>query len=110
MLEPQAPAFPMPSDLRDVFLEIFKNNKYLVVDFNKVDGEKRVMDCSTHPEVLPEYLFESKSVIKRKQAMGVLTVWDLNKKDWRSFKVENVNMITAKNNETGEESVKYIKG
>lgn len=100
----------MSEDLLTQFQALFAQNKYLVVDFNKVDGEHRVMTCSIHPEVLPAALFESLSVQKRKKSQEVLTVWDLNKKAWRAFKVDNVNMLSSKNNITGEETVLYIKG
>jgi hypothetical protein len=108
MLEPQVDQSQNLLPLREKILEIFKTNKYLVVDFTKIDGDHRLMTCTIHPEVLPPYIFESISG-KRKEHIGTISVWDLNKKDWRSFKIDRVNMITSQNTETGEESVLYIK-
>lgn len=108
MSDPQVNQSQNLLELRKKIFEIFQNNKYLVVEFTKKNGEYRSMTCTLHPEVLPAYIFES---IKggRAEPTASFAVWDLNKKDWRAFLIDNVNMITSQNKETGEETVLYLK-
>lgn len=54
------------------------------VTFNKVNGEQRIMDCTLMEGVVPE----TKGT--KKVNPEVINVWDINKRDWRSFKVANV--------------------
>lgn len=84
----------MSEDLLVKFLTLFKQNSILVVDFNKVDGEKRVMTCSLDPSVLP--VKEEKETTKtRKVSHDSLAVYDILKKDWRAFRVASVNSIAV---------------
>lgn len=95
--------------LHQQFQKLFDDNKYLVVDFTKVNGDTRIMTCSLHPDVVPVPVFESLSVKKRHRTMEVMSVWDTNKQDWRAFKLASVNMISSINPETNEEFVLYLK-
>jgi len=70
--------------------------------FKKVDGELRTMRCTLDAKILSEQvptktyatLEESKEAEERsknyKRAPGVLVIWDLEKKSFRSCKVDNV--------------------
>lgn len=99
----------MSEALRSLFQTLFEKHKYIVVDFNKVNGDKRVMTCSLDSSILPEQKVNSLSVQKREQSMNIMSVWDVHKKDWRAFRIDSVNMLSSRNPETGEETVQFIK-
>ena len=56
------------------------------VTFTKVNGETRVMPCTLKEDVIPTV--ESKGTKKPNEA--VVSVWCLDKREWRSFRVDNV--------------------
>jgi hypothetical protein len=59
------------------------------VTFKKVDGELRVMPCTLRSEVLPEKtLSENKRI--REHNTNVISAWSLDRREWRSFRVDNV--------------------
>lgn len=60
----------------------------LEVTFNKLNGEKRVMNCTLDPSYLPEVITESTST--RKVNDEVIAVWDLDNNGWRSFRYDSV--------------------
>ena len=90
------------------FLEIFKSNKVCVVDFDKANGENRVMTCTLDPEILPA-LAVNEDKKSRHYSHSALAVYDVNKKDWRAFKVSSVKKISILDQETGKETVVYTK-
>ena len=70
-------------------METFRNDVLTILEgnicsiqFNKKDGQERTMTCT----LLPKYLPEVKSA---RHSPDTLTVWDLDKKAWRSFRLEN---------------------
>jgi len=54
------------------------------VTFKKIDGDMRKMLCTLQEDVIP------KITGKKKENKDVLAVWDLGKKDWRSFRIDSV--------------------
>ena len=58
------------------------------ITFTKVNGEERVMDCSLQEHIVPATKYTD-----RKQNEEVLPVWDINKGEWRSFRVDSVTNI-----------------
>jgi len=62
------------------------------VTFTKVNGEERVMNCTLHQSVLPEK-YISEDIIKKKENPDVLSVWDIDKNGWRSFRLDSVKEI-----------------
>jgi hypothetical protein len=59
------------------------------VTFTKVDGTTRVMRCSTSPAYLP--VSEQVETPKQtKTTPGVIRAFDLDKEQWRSFRVSTV--------------------
>ena len=76
---------------RNILLEALKNHE-CTVTFTKVNGETRVMPCTLKENVIPTPPAEvaSKSTIKRYENQNVVSVWCLDKKEWRSFRVDNV--------------------
>lgn len=61
----------LAADLREYVAEII---------FDKVDGERRVMKCTLQPKYVKENYNPSEDIKK-----GILTVWDVENKGWRSF-------------------------
>ena len=65
------------------------------VTFTKVDGTLRVMPCTLKESAIPPKPVDlgSKSAEKRLKALDVLSVWCLDKQEWRAFKVANVKKV-----------------
>lgn len=64
--------------------------KVMRVTFTKVNGEERVMDCTLQEYMLPETVESN-----RKQNEAVLPVFDINKSEWRSFRMDSITKIEA---------------
>lgn len=81
---------PVRKDL-DKLLE----QNVLVVDFTKLNGDKRVMTCTLREDMKPKAT--KKDPISqekvRKVSDAVVSVWDVNAKGWRSFRYERVNAV-----------------
>jgi hypothetical protein len=61
------------------------------VTFKKVNGDLRVMPCTLRPEALPpKVITEDRPVKERAKLPGVISVWCLDRKEWRSFRTANV--------------------
>ena len=58
------------------------------ITFTKVNGEERVMDCT-----LQEHMVPPTNPDNRKENETVLPVWDINKGEWRSFRIDSVTNI-----------------
>ena len=71
--------------IKQSLVEFLREN-VAVVTFDKVDGERRIMTCTLKEELLPE-LPSTNSV--RVQSDEVVVVFDLEKNDWRSFRVDS---------------------
>ena len=70
---------------REQLIELLQKND-CVVKFTKINGELREMACTLRAEMLP--LVESKGI--KKPNLDVLSVFCLDKKEWRSFRMENI--------------------
>ena len=55
------------------------------ITFTKVNGDERIMDCTLQEHMIPET-----SVSNRKENKEVLPVLDINKGEWRSFRLDSV--------------------
>ena len=62
----------------------------LEVDFNKLDGDKRIMKCTKSFKIIPT---ENQPKTDKETKKGTITVWDINAQGWRSFKYERVNAV-----------------
>ena len=77
-----------------------------VVEFTKVDGTVRAMSCTLNEALLPlppVHITNTDNpidfpVLKRekKQNLDIMSVWCLDKKEWRSFRIANVISAKAK--------------
>ena len=74
---------------------MLKINESVTVTFTKQDGTERVMNCTLKPELLPvvevKPLAEGKQ--PRKESTTSIRVFDLEKKEWRSFTTKNVTKV-----------------
>lgn len=57
------------------------------VTFTKKDGTERVMKCTLKEDVVPSV--ES----SKKENVGVVVVWDTEKKSWRSFRMDSITNV-----------------
>ena len=57
------------------------------VTFTKKDGTERVMKCTLKEDVIPSV--ES----SKKENVGVVVVWDTEKKSWRSFRMDSITNV-----------------
>ena len=64
--------------------------KAMRITFTKVNGEERVMDCTLQEHMIPET-----NESNRKQNEEVLPVFDINKGEWRSFRLDSVTNIES---------------
>ena len=62
--------------------------KAMRITFTKVNGDERIMDCTLQEHMLPET-----NESNRKQNEEVLPVFDINKGEWRSFRLDSVTNI-----------------
>jgi len=67
----------------------------LVVDFTKLNGDKRVMTCTLREDIKPPATktdaMSQKKV--REVSDAVVSVWDVNAKGWRSFRYDRINAV-----------------
>ena len=60
------------------------------ITFTKVNGDERIMDCT-----LQEHMVPPTNPDNRKENETVLPVWDINKGEWRSFRLDSITNIEA---------------
>ena len=67
----------------------------LVVDFNKISGDKRVMTCTLREDMKPAATkvdpMSTKKV--REVSDAVVSVWDVKAEGWRSFRYDRINSV-----------------
>lgn len=62
-------------------------NNIMKITFMKKDGSERIMNCTLKEEFLPE---RSESNKLRKENLSVISVFDIDIKEWRSMILENI--------------------
>lgn len=67
-------------------------HKTATITFDKKDGTERVMKCTLMKSLLPEQMDIEEKMDGDRVAgnPNVLAVWDLEKNDWRSFRIDSV--------------------
>jgi len=73
---------------RDYLIELLNNN-IVTIEFTKKNGEFRKMDCTLMEEVLPPRVVNEDKP-KKKVNLDILSVWDVEKRAWRAFRVDSV--------------------
>ena len=72
---------------RDILIKNLQK-KAMRITFTKVNGDERIMDCTLQEHMIPET-----SESNRKQNEEVLPVLDINKGEWRSFRLDSVTKV-----------------
>jgi hypothetical protein len=80
-------------DTETIFSQL-KNNVCEVI-FTKVDGTKRRMVCTLCEMYLPKQMELEESIQNNSTPKTSISVWDVEKNGWRSFKIENVSSFKA---------------
>lgn len=65
----------------------------LTVTFEKVDGTERVMNCTLHPQYLPEE-YRDKAPMLTETAPQTVAVWDVEVSGWRSFRLDTIKSVS----------------
>lgn len=63
------------------------------VTFTKVDGSLRTMPCTLRTEAMPQRVVTEEYQTTKLYRPETLSVWCLDKSEWRAFKVANVREI-----------------
>lgn len=63
------------------------------VVFTKVDGSLRTMPCTLREEAMPQRVVTEEYQTTKLYKPETLSVWCLDKSEWRAFKVANVREI-----------------
>ena len=81
---------PTKADLKNLL-----EQNVLVVDFLKLNGDKRVMTCTLREDMKPRATKDDAMSQKkvREVSDAVVSVWDVNAKGWRSFRYDRVNSV-----------------
>jgi len=74
---------------RDNLVENLQRLKLQIV-FAKADGSLRSLFCTLREDCLPDEIKQKKTAKKKKNAETLLSVWDLEKKAWRSFHCDQI--------------------
>ncbi len=78
-----------------------------IVEFTKVNGEVRTMPCTLNESLIPTPVHVTNTdnpidfpVPKKEKKVNpdVMSVWCLDKKEWRSFRIANVISAKVKDN------------
>ena len=67
----------------------------MVVDFTKLNGDKRVMTCTLREDMKPPATKTDTMSQKKVREMSdaVVNVWDVNARGWRSFRYDRINAV-----------------
>ena len=81
---------PIKGDLKNLL-----EQNVLVVDFTKLNGDKRVMTCTLREDMKPRATKDDAMSQKavREVSDAVVSVWDVNAKGWRSFRYDRINAV-----------------
>ena len=79
---------------RDNIIELLRNN-VATVTFIKVSGEERTMKCTLRSEHIPNATTSNgQLIVERKENANTVSVWDMEKNGWRSFRVDSVKSVS----------------
>ena len=87
-----------PENIRTLLLE-----NECIVEFTKVNGERREMPCTLKADLIPPAPVHETNTDNpvdfpkvKKENPNVMSVWCLDKKEWRSFRIANFISIKVK--------------
>ena len=67
----------------------------VTVEFEKVNGEMREMNATLREDQMPEIVREIEEKAPRKKSEEALSVWDVDKQAWRSFRWDNLKKVNG---------------
>ena len=81
---------PTKPDLKNLL-----EQNVVVVDFTKLNGDKRVMTCTLREDMKPRATKTDAMSQKKVREISdaVVSVWDVNAKGWRSFRYDRINTV-----------------
>lgn len=65
------------------------------VRFTKLNGEMREMKATLNENQMPEIVAEIENKAPRKKSEDALSVWDVDKQAWRSFRWDRLEQING---------------
>lgn len=74
-------------------IRFFLTENIAQITFTKVDGDTRIMRCTLDPSKIAEDKRPIGGAQVKQDNVNVLRVFDLDKNDWRSFRVNSVTDI-----------------
>lgn len=74
-------------------IKLLLEQNVLVIDFNKLNGDKRVMTCTLREDMKPAATKTDTMSQKKVREISdaVVSVWDVNAQGWRSFRYDRMN-------------------
>jgi hypothetical protein len=84
------------SYLKITKLDIVNELKSQVIEvtFDKINGDERVMRCTLDPKYLPPAVeVKEEASVKSRGREDAVSVYDVDAKDWRSFRVDRVKHV-----------------
>ncbi|CAB5214958.1 WYL domain containing protein [uncultured Caudovirales phage] len=80
-------------DERNRYLRNLLGNNDCEITFTKVDGTVRTMPCTLRTEAMPQRVVTEEHQTTKLYKPETLSVWCLDKSEWRSFRVANVTEV-----------------
>ena len=77
---------------RDGLAKRLKETRANII-FIKADGTQRIMHCTLMKKFLPEQIDVEEYISDKSKSQEALAVWDLEKQDWRSFRLDRIEEI-----------------
>jgi len=74
-------------------LKLLLEQNVIEVNFNKLNGDKRVMTCTLRDDMKPRATKDDTLSQKKVREISdaVVSVWDVNAQGWRSFRYDRIN-------------------
>lgn len=76
---------------REWLQSILRTSDEVTVTFTKTDGTERTMRCTLKEDKVVPY--EKKTDRVRAENLDVIRVWDLDKNEWRGFRVDSIREV-----------------
>ena len=81
----------LDADKQRDYLKLMLTEDILLVTFTKKNGDSREMYCTLQDEFIPEHKkYFSESNSKKQKILEVLAVFDMERADWRSFRMDAI--------------------
>lgn len=84
------------------FLKIIKEEKSVLVQFEKKDGTLRLMKCTLDFNQIPKEKkpkgIDLTKILSKIQKSKTLSVFDIEKQDWRSIPFDRLEFLQTKDN------------